>query len=135
MLGADFMPSSKDATLQQGEGILYCVGMNWSINVNAGLVFNGLVAIRLGGSFHRSGVGVVFIGDDNVNIFADVFLNELGERAGFGVGCMEETNGTAALTDADYYLFLAQPMPRFVLVTALDSTDIRFIHFNRASEL
>src|SRR3990172_464029 len=104
VLCADLMPRAYNAALQEGEGILYGVGMNIAININMSLVFDCPMAALHSSCFHRSGIGVEFVCNNHLYVFTNIFPDELGECSRLRIGRMKETNWPPALTDTNYNL-------------------------------
>jgi len=126
------MPRSHDAPLQKREGRFDCVGMDFAVHIDFGFVFDGLVAGGEAGCLHCRGIGVEFIGHDHVNIFAHIVLDVLRQRPTFRIVGMKEAGFAAALPESNHDLLFALGMPWLVLMAALDSADIGFIHLDRS---
>src|SRR5207244_13380746 len=132
MLGADPMPGSDDATLQEGESILNGIGMHFTLNINLGFVLDSLMlSLRYSCFGDCVGVNRMFIGNQNVHVLTDVFSNVLRNRTLLNIGCMEETKIAITLPDADDDLLCVVSESRFALASVQLAADIGFIHFNR----
>jgi len=126
MLGADLVPCSDDAALQERErgfnGVRVNVGSK--PNILPGAVVNGFVS-DFSGSLS---VSPQFVSNQDFHVLAEVLLNESRQRAALGISGMEETQITATLPDTDHDLFcvlsVLLPLPQ------LSATDIGFVHFN-----
>ena len=130
MLCADSMPRSENAALQEGECRFDGVRVNIAFDVNLEPVSNGFVTPFFPQSLRRAAIGVEVIGEKNVHILTDIFVDELLQRAALYILRMEEAKIAAALTDADDDLFVGQP----VFFSDGFSADISLIHFDFAAE-
>jgi hypothetical protein len=131
MLCADLMPRSDDPALEKREGRFDRVRVNVAIHVHAVLVFDRLVLGAVDASFdHRLGIGREFVGEDNLDLSIDVFLDVFGQCAGLCVLRMEESKIAAALTNADHNFFVVIPVLNRTLITA----DVGFVHFDFPGE-
>ncbi len=132
MFGADLMPRSDDAALQERKRGLHCVGVDVAIDVNLALVADGFVFRAVNSSSHHSfGIGRHFVGNHHVNICAYVLRDVLGQRSTFHVAGMKESQFTTTLSQADHDFFvIVRSVPS--LAGALDSADIGFIHLDGA---
>ena len=131
VLGGYAMPRSDNAPFQQSECVLDRVGVNVPVNVDLGLVLDGLVFVGQGQSLHCGRVSGEFIGHNYVNVRTNIVADELCQRSALGIFGMEETKFAAALPNADDNLLGGLAETRFVLVTALDPPNIGFIDFDR----
>lgn len=108
--------------------------MNSTVNINARLMIYGLVIVTANGLF----VSGKFISTDNVNIFADIVLNELRQRAGFGIFGMKETEFTVTFadTDNDFFTNVAATFNLLLAVFLVHvfglAANIGFVHLYRA---
>src|SRR5229473_7911751 len=130
MLSANTMPRSNDASLEQGEGRFHGVGMNVAIHIDFRLVLNRLMTICECQILHNRGIGIEFIGHNDIHIGAHRVLNELCQRAGLHILSMEEAEIAATLPDAYYDLFFAVPKARLALVSMLFRPNVSFVHFD-----
>src|SRR5690242_16115970 len=106
MLCADLVPRSDNAALQQREGVLDCVGMNVSVNINSVTMANGFVLSALDASSdHRFGVAGVFVSDHNFNVFTDGLFDVFRQCPRLDIARMEETKFAAALPESDHDFF------------------------------
>lgn len=126
------MPRSDDTALQQRECGLDRVGMDFAVNIDLGLVFDGLVALRESSSLHSAGIGIEFIGHDHVHIIADILADVLGQRPALGIIRVKEPDISATLPQADNDLLSAFRMPRLVLMALVPTANVSFVHFDRA---
>src|ERR1700724_547550 len=83
MLGADSMPRSHNPALQEAESGFNRIGMNVSHNVDTAAVLNCLM-IFVSGFLNRYRIRRGIVSHNHVNIFADIFADESGERSRFG---------------------------------------------------
>src|SRR5579872_5272115 len=91
MFGADVVPRSHDAALEQTESGLHSVCVNVAFDIDPSLVLNLLVR-HVGIEFdNRANIGWEFIGNDYVCILADVFLDVLCQRASLHILSAEES--------------------------------------------
>ncbi len=124
MLGANPVPRSHDAALEQGECRFDGVGVNVSHDVHAGTVINFLVVRSLDfphGRFVRGSV----ISENHFHILADILADVTCECPAFGIVRMEEAEIAVALADADHYLFVVHASdPAFALVPAADVSNV-----------
>ena len=130
VLGGNAVPRSDYASLQERERVLNGIGMNIAINIDLGLMLDGLVFVGQGQSLHCGRVGCEFIGHDYVNIRANIVADELRQSSALGILGMEETEFSAALPNADDYLLGGFAESRFVLVTTLNAANIGFVNFD-----
>ena len=130
MLRADLVPASDNSTLQQGECGFNGIGMNVTANIHVVFVLDGFVLSSLDTRFNHCGdVARIFVGHDDINIRADVFLDVLRKRSRLNVGSVKKPEFYAALTNSDYYLFVVVgPVPSTTL--SFTSADPRFINFD-----
>src|SRR5688572_10058223 len=102
MLRANMMPRTNNASLKKREGGLNRVCMNVAININAGLVANRFMLathkVNSGGFL----VSLKFIRDKDLDVFAYIKQDILGQRAGVNVLSMEQAQFAPALSDADH---------------------------------
>lgn len=129
MFGADFVPRSYDAALQQRESRLRCVCVNVAIDVYLVLVLDSFVFRAMYASFdHRLRVCSPFVGHDDIDIGAHVFLDVLCERAGLNIARMEESQIAAALADANdnFLVVVLASMPTTSVLPAYKG----FVHFD-----
>jgi hypothetical protein len=108
MLGAEAMPRSNDAALEQGERGFHRVRMNIAVNVYSGFVLNS---------------------HDYLNIFAHCVADVLGESSGFHVLSMEKPQIAAALPDT-YNDLLFTVAVSGLAVSSLTCADVGFVHFD-----
>src|SRR5690348_14132424 len=103
MLCADLVPRSHDAALQERECGLYGIGVNVALNVNPITMTDGFVlrAMNASGN-HCLGICWHLICDHYINIGANVFLDVLRKSSSLRIAGVEESEVSAALTDADY---------------------------------
>jgi len=132
MLGADFMPRSEDAALQERESRFDGVGMNIALHIDMELVTDGFVPPIFSEMLRCAPVGVEVIRKQNFDILANILADEFFERAAFHVRRMKEAQIAAALPNADYVFFVV-PSRRFP-APAIHAADVRFIHLNLAIE-
>ncbi len=132
MLCADSMPCADDTALQERERILDSVGVNVAIDVNFALVLDRFMTGGEVQFFHRGGVGIKFIGNDDVHVGAHVLPNVLCQSAALGIFCMEKSCIAAALTNADNDLLGAKRMTGLVLMALMLPADVGFVHFDGA---
>jgi len=135
MLGADPMPGSDDATLQEGESILNGIGMHFTLNINLGFVLDSLMlSLRYSCFGDCVGVNRMFIGNQNVHVLTDILSNVLRNRTLLNISCMEETKIAITLPDADDDLLCVVSESRFALASVQLAADIGFIHFDSTIE-
>ena len=131
MLGADFVPASHDAALEQRECRFDRVcGDHEAILVSDVLLCPMIDALPL--FLMASEIVVVqdgFVGNDHIYIFADVLLQRLANCFFRSVFAVDEFQITLALDDADDHCLI-------VFVSAPDSlsasANVGFVNFNRA---
>src|SRR5271165_953329 len=131
MLGADSMPRSNNATLEQRERRFYGVRVDVSVNIDLRFVLYGLVSICEGSALEGGWVGVQFVRYDDIHILADRFADIFRQSPGLHVLRMEETQVAAPLPNADYDLFFAVAVSGFT-VSLFTSTNVGFVHFYSA---
>lgn len=127
VLGAEAMPRSDDAALQERKCGLDGIGVN--VGSDANIFLRAVVDGFMPRLADRLAIGAVFVGHDYVNVFGDIVLNELRQRATLGVFRVEETHRAAALTNAENNLLIAVSETRLAM-TLLMSTNIGFVHFD-----
>lgn len=130
MLGADLVPRAYDAALQKRKRGFDCVSRDTLAVFVAG-IFLGVVIDRLMSVLTNGGlIGGEFVSDNHIHVGADIFLDVLRQRSLACIFGMEETNVTAALTNADDYL-LGMPFAAPTgTVTSRLSADVGFVHFD-----
>ena len=132
MLGADSMPRSDNAALEEGERRFDGVRVNVSVNVDLRFVLYPSCAdpSRRQCFLNRGRVGVQFIRYDDVHVLAHVLADVLRQCAGFHILSMEESQIATALPDADYDLFFgsvpSNARPFFSLA------NVGFVHLDSA---
>lgn len=127
MLCADIVPSAHDPALQERKRGFDGVGMHQTGDIFLAVI-DGLVLLALA-SFERVGVNGGFVGHDNADIFADVFIDDCADGLGFRIVRMDESQFAIALADTDDDILLAARQ-----ILAGFPADIRFVHFNRSIE-
>ena len=115
MFGADFVPASDDAPLEQREGRLDSVGVD--VRSKSDVLFLPVIDGFVPVVANCSVISGPFIGHDHVHIFGDVLLDVLFQSATLGVLGMEEAHVATTLPDSDNELPLRPspalaPMPR-----------------------
>lgn len=99
MLGADVMPRSEDAPLEQRERAFDGIGMNVADNINAAAMIDGFVTgLKRADSLF---ICPEIVSDNHVNVLADVLPNVAFKRARGNIFGVEETQIAVTLTDAD----------------------------------
>jgi len=129
MLCGDAMPSSNDAAFEQRERRFDGVGMDVPVNVNLGLVLDGLVLPLERRITQGRGVGIEFICHDDIYIFANALSDILCQRSSLHILSMEEAEIATALPDANNDLLFAVSVSGFA-VSSLACTDVSFIYFD-----
>jgi hypothetical protein len=134
MFCADLVPRSHDAALQERECRLDGVGMNVSSGTD--VFFFRVIDTFVFEITDSRFVSSPLVGDDNVYVGADVFLNVLRQRAGLSVLCVKESQIAIALTNADHYFFLSGGSNLLPVLPSPESfsANIGFVHLNRAFE-
>lgn len=125
MLGADSMPCSHDATLEQRESGFHCVGVNVSHDIDAGTVVNFLVIRPLSlphGRFVRGGV----ISENNLYVLGDILADVISECSALRISGMEETKIAVAFADAYHYFFVVHSAD--AALALIPSADVSNIH-------
>ena len=130
MFGADAMPCSEDAALQERERRLNRVRVDVAFDIDLRLMLDCLMPTGERSVAESCGVGVQFVGHDYIYIFAHRVSHILGQRSGFDILRVKEPEITAALTDADHNLLFAIPMTGLA-VSLFTCPDIRFVNLNR----
>src|SRR2546425_4384156 len=131
MLGADPMPGSDDATLQEGESILNGIGMHFTLNINLGCVLDALMlSLRYSCFGDCIGVNRMLIGNQNVHVLTDVVSNVLRNSTLLNIGCMEETKIAITLPDTYDDLLCVVSESWFALASVQLAADIGFIYFD-----
>jgi|SRR5579885_1276619 len=108
--------------------------MTLPVNIDAAAVVHGLMLEAA----DRAVIRLEVVGDNHVNVLADVLADELGECARSHVFGMEEIQVAVALADADNDLFadLAAPLNFLRAVFGVHilrlAADEGFVHFYRA---
>src|SRR5437899_2490387 len=135
MLCADAVPRSDNPALQEREGVLDCIGMNFALNINLGFVLDSLMlSLRYSCFGDCVGVNRMLIGNQNVHVLTDIFANVLRNRTLLNIGCVEETKIAITLPDADDDLLCVVSESRFALAAVQFAADIGFIHFDSTVE-
>jgi hypothetical protein len=134
MLRRDFVPSSNNASLEQTESTLDCVGIDVPTHVNVAAVVDGFVLAAMDSGFnHGFRVGSEVVGDDHVYVCADVFLDVLRQCSALNIAGMKETQIAPTLPDANDHLF---PIALSDLAVAMGlSADVGFVHLDCAVQL
>src|SRR5271167_1927864 len=101
MLGADLVPRSDYAALEQRERRLNCVRCDASAVLISSIFFGSVVDGFVAQVTNGSRVGREIVSDNYLNIFADIFSNVFGESVTTGISRVEETEIAATLPDAD----------------------------------
>src|ERR1035437_8022234 len=132
MLGANLVPRSDDAALEQREGILCRVRMN--IGSNPDVFSSTVVYLLMGrghvGFTHGRAIDVEVIGHNHVNGLRYVLAEVLCQCSRLHVLCVEETKSTTALSDADYDLFVGSTATLMDALSASLASNIGFVHFD-----
>src|SRR5271157_5457783 len=126
MLGADFVPCSDDAALEQREGRFDAVRVNVSSepDIFSGDMVHSFV-LEIAYSFR---VSTEVVGHNHVNILRNVLLNVPCQSSALGILGVKETQFAAPLANTnDAFLMVTPAHP---LATALYSAHIGFIHFD-----
>src|ERR1700730_8917410 len=106
MFSRNPMPCSNNPTLEQAKSGFYGICMNVATDVDFVPMAYGLMGAASESRFHhRLGISAPFIGNDYVNVSADIFLDVLGEGSRRCVFCMEEAQIAATLANANDYFF------------------------------
>lgn len=134
MLRRDFMPCADDAALQEREGRLNRVCIEFTAHV----FFRAVIDCRMfdGGNIrllYGPRISRVFIRHDHVHVLRDVLLNVLRQCAALGVLSVEESQIAIALTDSNDNFFCS--LASVDALADLLSTDVGFIHFANAVHL
>ena len=109
MLCADMVPSSANATFEQGECVFYGVRVDVSHDIDFFLVIDSLVFFGWHSRPLDCGrVGRVIIGKDHIHILADVLPDVFGECLSLHIFGMEQSEFPVALPNADYNFFILQ---------------------------
>ena len=108
MFGADFMPASHDTALEQRECRFHgiCVTCRPRIAHTPLRVIDSFMFVIANGTWVCS----PFVGDDDIDIGADVFPDVLCERAGLNHLRMEESQIAAAFADANDNFLVVVPL-------------------------
>ena len=131
MFCAQLVPCTDNAALEQRERRFRRVRVNVTVNVNLVFVFDCFVLATVDASVnHGLRISAPLVSHNHINIGTDVFFDVLRERARRNIGCMEESQIAASLTDSDYDLFVF-PGP---LITSLPPANVGLVHFNRPRE-
>jgi len=133
MLGADTVPRAHDSTLQEGEGIFDCVGVDVTLDVNLGLMLNPFV-LPLLNSRLGDGVGVngVLVSHQHINVGTDVLADVPSYCSLLYIAGMKESQFAIALADANYDLLCVVSESRLVLASMMLPAYVGFVYFNRA---
>src|SRR5436190_14116120 len=129
MLRADLVPCSHNATFQEAESVFHGVRVDIASNVNSVLVTDRLVfVLRYSCLIHCPRVGNQFIGDNHIDIFADILTDVFRQSSMLNIFSMEKPQFAVTLPQSNYDLFRcsASTHPRAVSFSA----DIGFIHFD-----
>ena len=129
VLCANAMPCSNDAPFKKRERGFYRVGVNVSSKPH--VLFCTMVDRLVLCIADSLTIGAPFVGDDYVYILRDVFLNVSRQRSRLGIFSVKEANGTTALANADYGLFVTVSESSLT-VAALIAADIGFVHLDSA---
>ena len=131
MLGADFVPRSDDAALEQRECGLNRVSRNAESILVSDVFFvrviHGLVRSASDGAF----VGVQSIGDDHIDIGGDIVPNVLRQSARFRILGVEKSEIPVALTNSNHNFF---SLAALEAGASLAPSHIGFVHFDGAIE-
>lgn len=129
MLCANMMPRSANAPLEQRERVFDSVCMNVSHYIDFLAVIDRLVFARRHTSTLDCGwVRRVIVGEDHIDILADVFADVIGERPGFHIFGMKQSKFAITLPNSDYdFLILQAAFPAASLVYPANEG---FIHFD-----
>src|SRR5579863_5914030 len=107
MLRAHIMPSTHDAALQKGERGFDGIRMHQTVDVFLAVI-DGLVGLPLL-CVESERIDSGFVRHNHVNVFAQVFADDLAHALGIRVFRMDESQFTVALADSEnYFLVLAR---------------------------
>lgn len=133
MLGANFVPASRDAAFQERECRFNGIGVN--VRSAPDVFFFPVIHFLVPMIADSLSVRRQFIGDNHVHVLGDIFFDVLCERTNFRVLGMEEAKIAVALADADDYFFVGALLPAPIFSRAMQATaDIGFIHLDRSIE-
>ena len=128
MLGADLMPTTDNAALQQTK----CGFHRVSRDANAVLVssiFLGVVVDRFMFQIADSmGIGWQLVGYDHVNVLADVFADIFCESSFSRILSMEESHISPTLPNADHDFLVISSALEFAAFFL--PSDVGFVHFD-----
>lgn len=130
MFGADPMPRSDDAALEQRKCGFRGICVNVSVNVDFRFVINGLVAISKGRITEGGRIGVQFVRHNHVYILAHRLPNILRQRSSLHVLGIKKAEIAAPLPNADHNLLFAISESRLALGPVLLRSDVGLVHFD-----
>src|SRR5271170_7981362 len=131
MFCRDFMPRTNDAPLQKRERGLDAVRGDASPVLIPDIFLHPVVnRLVLYAAHGPASISRIAVGDENLDIGADVFPDVLCQRSSASVLSVEEAKLPVALLDAnDSFLSLVS---QFLSISPLPSAHVGLIHFNNA---
>src|SRR4029077_7266015 len=134
MLSRNPMPCANNSALEQREVRFHSICMNVSLHIDPALVLNGFVwNVRHSSFLQRVGISRELIGNEHVNISANILFDVACQCAGLCILSMEEAETATTLPNTynNFFLILAIPHAFAMLLSA----DIGFVYFDGASHL
>src|ERR1039458_28416 len=122
MLGADLVPRSHDAALEQRESRLNGVGMN--VGSEAHILFSRVIHRLMLDAADCFLICGQLISDDHINVRAYVLLDVPRQRACLSILSMKEPQIAVALPNPDDYFFRVTLSAPAASITALLSAEI-----------
>ena len=120
------VPRPDDAALQQGECRLYGICVN--VGAKSDVFLSAMIDSFMPDASDCFSIRWEFVGDDNVHVLGDIFLNVPRQRASLRVFGVEETYFAAALADADNNRFISGG-PSTANATLL-AAHVGFVHLD-----
>jgi hypothetical protein len=128
MLCADLVPASNDSALEERERGFDGIGCDAVPVLVTRVLLRHVIDGFMRGISNRFRVGWQSVGNDNVNIGANIVTNVLSQCARLGIFGVKEPQIAVALPNANHYLLIGRSLSASGIT--LFSADIGFIHFD-----
>ncbi len=129
MLGADLVPRSDDPPLQERKRGFNGVSRDARAILVSGIFLGAVVDRFVFVLTHSCFISAPLIGNDHFHILTDIFADVFSEGSRAGIGGVEESKVTAALSNADNDLFV-RCCATSATSTAILPANIGFVHFD-----
>jgi len=130
MLGADLVPRSDDASLQEREGRFDSVSRDARAVLVSGIFLGGVIDGFMIQVANCTRVGREFVGNDYFHVSADVFFDVFRQCTFLGIVSVEEPQIAATLPNTDDNFFGVPFAAPAGTVAPLLAADVGFVHFD-----